>query len=295
MTLIINHTDKAWQSRVKRTNGALVYSTYICNHDVPIWRALCGDAPVVISTCPIFSEVSGAEYVVNGPELAVQYLHTFPKDNPVQYVRNIIAGMPWRAKRVVFITAYKSYAALLRANGIKAYWLPVRIDTGELRDISAQNGTEIQDSNRFLWFGNVYTAKRNNFAQVQSLLQREGFAVDVISEDKLNGRPISRREVLQLLPRYRYGAGVGQCAMEMMYMGLRVMITGDGFGGIITNAEEWAAQRAMNLNSRVCTYDNNPANCISYMRHGMDMYYPDFEADKQTGAVAIQQIIAENL
>lgn len=291
--IILDHTEPNFTAKQFRPNGAEKYSRDLVAHDVPIWKSLCGDADdVVISTCNRLNRVHelnftpGKEYA-----LAVQYLHTFPKENAVEYVQQIISEAPFSSRRMIFISAYTSYVSLLRAAGIEAYYLPMFINPQQV--LNAVKGMPQQDKSArgIIWFGNVYTAKKETFRRIKVALERAGFELHYISEGKYYhpfglpgiGDTVTQERAWQIISTFRYGIGVGRCALEMMSLGLRVMIAGDSFGGIVTNEAEYLAQQQVNFNSRVCTFDNNMYNCVMAMLHlPEDEYklirpYPDME------------------
>lgn len=274
--IAVNHKEAAFVALQKRINGAQTYSEYICEYDLPVWQNIYPKNDVLVSTCPRLSRVDihKDERLRRPYKLAIQYLHTYPHKDAVAYAQEIVENSKVRAQQIVFITAYRSYQAQLQAAGLKAFFLPVRVHTKPLMQYS---GVEKYPAIRVLWFGNIYRAKRATFKKMEQLLLANGYVLDVLSENKLNGEPIAQSDVFKTVARYRTGIGVGQCALQMMGMGLRVLIAGDSFGGIVTNEPEFYSQVCTNTNGRVCTFDSNILHCMNYLQQqpDEDVYTPD--------------------
>lgn len=289
--ILIDHTDKTWAAQQKRPNGAEKYSKDIVRVDVPLWEKLCGESNLVVSTCPRLHKVRYDDYDISGSleqYTCVQYLHTFPKADPVANVREIEDGNPFISIHNIYLSAYTSYVSLLRAHGYTAYHMPMYINPQEV--IAAQRKPhELPLSpNDVLWFGNVYSSKRGMYNTVKATLRMRGMRLHTISEGVYTNaageqKTVTQEEAWWLASHFRYGVGVGRCALEMMALGLRVLIAGDSIGGIVTNEAEYQAQQAVNFNTRVCTFDNDINNCISAMVHLPDdeykiiSPYPDVE------------------
>lgn len=107
-----------------------------------------------------------------------------------------------------------------------------------------------------MYFGNVTPAKRKHFDAMRRAFVKTGWKLDVITEP-------DQVKALRTLRRYSYGVGVGRCALEMMALDMRVMLSGAKFGGIITNHDEWAVQSSQNFNGRVITYDRSVLACVA--------------------------------
>lgn len=157
------------------------------------------------------------------PGATVQYLHerTHPE----------LSG-----ETRLFVTTYKDLADALGRRGL---WLPNLIDRDTL-----PRAAPTED---WAYFGNVIDLKRRAFSHIKAL------ASDVVS-----GEP-DQSAALARVARHRFGIGVGRCALEMMAMGMKVMIYGKDFGGLILTEDDFRRQSEANFNGNIIT----GATCIS--------------------------------
>lgn len=264
---VIDHTDNTWSALQRRPNGAEKYSRDIIQVDVPVWRELYRQSNgLLISTCPTFNKVEAVQYPGDwSTAFAVQYLHVFPHKDPAGYAHLVLNQSPFKTTKTVFISAYASYVNILRASGIDAYYMPMYINTDAA---PAHDGSAGEKD--IIWFGNVYTTKRGNFQKAKEVAAEMGLRLHYISEGVYHRpdggqMPVTQEQAWQQVARFKYGIGVGRCALEMMAIGLRVLILGDNVGGIVTTRAEYDAQQRVNFNGRVCTYDNNIGNCLTAM------------------------------
>lgn len=256
MLTVIDHTEPDWRAayvKKGRENGAATYSRQIVEHHLPVWERLVPDG-TVISTCPVLSSVE-----VEGP-LAVQYLHTYSYVEPLRQAELVVKNLDGRVDRVVFVTAYRSLHAQLVLAGFEALFVPMTVDPGPVRAARSTEAPLV--GRRVLYFGNVTRPKTRLLNELKRTLEPRGWYVDVCSEGWLDGYRLSQRQAWEAASRYRYGIGVGRCALEMMALGLKVMVAGAEFGGLITTPDEWAVQQATNLNGRVTTFDRNIGACV---------------------------------
>lgn len=130
----------------------------------------------------------------------------------------------------LFVTTYKDLADTLGPRGL---WLPNTIDADDLPTASPSKG--------WVYFGNVIGEKRRGFEQLAHL------NFDVVSGQQ------NQAASLKLVAQYRYGIGVGRCALEMMAMGLKVLIFGKSFGGLILSPADFDRQREANFNGNIIT------------------------------------------
>lgn len=269
MLTLIDHTEPGWADRYNRShtrygreNGAATYSRDIVRWHIPEWERLL-PAGSVVSTCPLLTGLD-----VEGP-VAVQYLHTFVRDNPLGPIRDIAAHLAGRCDRVVFVTAYRALHALVRKAGMESVFVPMTVDVDTVR--SAAVGVERFDpgEKRAVYFGNVTGSRKPEFERARMAFTRAGWSLDVISGGWFEGRAIRQREAWAAAARYRYGVAVGRCALELHALGLRVMYSGAGFGGIAVDEQDWAVQEGTNWAGGTTTFDRDPGLCIGAFQRAM--------------------------
>lgn len=171
---------------------------------------------------------------------------------------------------MIFISAYQSYVYRINqwaregSRPIQAVYIPMSIDTSRLARIRQSNRKIPKHKNRIIWFGNLNSDKSLLYQQIREDTRSSGYQMDVINRGKLNGK--TRIEQLQAwdhISDYRYGIGVGRCALEMYTLGLKVLISGANFGGIITSDTDYHVQQSTNFNGRVITYDRDIRSCLA--------------------------------
>jgi hypothetical protein len=252
---VIDHTEHRWQYRYKlhgRENGASTYSKEIVEYHVPLWSQYTRGLDVVLSSCPrmINMDVSG--------DLAVQYFHEYTYKNPLENAELVQRALSNRFERIIYVVSYKSLAAQMSANGYESWFVPMAIDTER---IQVPQRLPSKGDRVAAYFGNLVDRKAVIFRSLNKTFKEHGWTLDHITG------PQSKS--WQDLTQYQYGVGVGRCAQEMMHLGLKVMIAGSEFGGIITNEAEWLAQRDTNFNGRVITFDRDPVACINSWEHSI--------------------------
>lgn len=150
-------------------------------------------------------------------------------DATVQYVHER-THIDLSSRTKLFVTTYRDLADVLGSRGL---WLPNTIDADAL--------PAAQPKRDWVYYGNIVGHKRTAFDRLY------GIGFDVVAG-------ISDQQVaLQRVAQYRYGIGVGRCALEMMAMGLKVLLFGKDFGGIILSEDDFRRQQAANFNGNVMT------------------------------------------
>lgn len=257
MLTVVDHTEPNWAARYTakgRENGAATYSRDIVRWHVPAWEQLLPSGSVV-STCPL---LTAGEFA--GP-VAVQYLHTYPYTDPLGQARAVLGHLGPRFERVVFVTAYRALQAQLVLAGLESVFVPMTVDSSAVRAAVGDPGTR-RGERQAIYFGNVTHPKQALHQQLRRVFASRGWRLDLLSGGMFCGRQVTQAEAWQIASGYRYGVGVGRCALEMMALGLKVMVAGAEFGGLITTADEWAVQWATNLNGRVTTFDRDIGACV---------------------------------
>lgn len=254
---LIDHTDKTWQSKVRRINGAFTYSQDLVKHQIPFWQKTLGENDI-ISTCPKFSDVD-----INGQfNLAVQYLHSYPYHQAVDRTKFIIRNLPFNAKKTIFLSAYKAFAHELQLYGLNAQFCPMGIDAQEIQKYLHPK----IHKDRIIYFGNVIQNKVNLFNKLRTVCNNQGLIFDYISNGRFNTtKEMTREEILKTISTYKYGIGVGRCAQELMALGVKTLIVGHKFGGLITNKEDYQTQLDTNMNGRITTFNRDVRHCLKHI------------------------------
>lgn len=240
---LIDHTEPNWLLRYqsnKRENGAATYSRELVKYQVPIWRDNFSGS-LLISTCGLL------HYQDNLPksvDLVVQYLHTIKYDDYTKEAVKVIENLRTKYKRIVFVTAYQQVCDGLNAKGIDAIFIPMTIDTASLpRSIA-------DDDKRVIYFGNVTHVKNNMFRTLRQTFRKRGWQFDHLSDSTFNGEYLETQEqVWSVVSQYRYGVGVGRCALEMFGMNMKVLVAGiHNTGGLILDDDDYEVQQRTNFN-----------------------------------------------
>lgn len=271
---IVDHTSPRWAARKKNENGAATYSADIVASQAGNWSNAFSNSPlrVVISTCPLFTDISPIEYPFAQVDLVIQYLHTYPFKESIGYVNRVYNAFNRKAPgfRMVFISAYQSYVQRINkwaregSRPIQAVYIPMSIDTTRLAQIRKTNQKIPKHKNKIIWFGNLYRDKSTLYQQIKSTVRQMGYHLDVISRGRLNGKtPLDQMHAWDHISDYRFGIGVGRCALEMYTLGLRVLISGSNFGGIVYSEIDHQVQKSTNFNGRVITYDRDITSCMA--------------------------------
>lgn len=268
--ITIDHTNESWQQRYLkhgRENGAATYSREIVKHQLPIWDKVAPDSTVV-STVKLLDHTSD---IPDSATVVVQYLHRYPYGDYEKDVRKVAKAAAGR--RTIFVVAYKQFADILRHKGYEAIYIPMTVDAKEIRLLASEGKT--RGSSKFIYFGNLLHGKQHVYPSIKRDLEQKGFTVDTIADNRFNGgQVLSQKEAWATIAEYKYGIGVGRCALEMYALGLRVLIIGGQFGGIVKDRADFEAQLHTNFNGRVITYDRELNACL-YGLHGSATYTSD--------------------
>lgn len=263
MLFVFDHNERSWARRKKKENGAGTYSKDLVNHQVPKFKGWSDRSVFVLSTCQKFNKIRRIR-MPRKVDWFIQYLHTYPYISPLSYINRI---RMYCRNKVVFITAYKSFHTLMIKKGIKSVWAAMSIDVKKVQ----QHAGEKKHNNRIIYFGNIYRDKLEQFEELKVLAAKHGYELDWICDGMFCGeRMVSQEEAWKLISEYRYGIGVGRCAMEMMALGVKVMICGNQFGGLIMDMNDWHVQDGTNFNGRCITFDRDIDICFECLSEAMD-------------------------
>ena len=251
---LIDHTNPIWASKMRRINGAYTYSQDLVKYQVPHWEKVLGENDL-ISTCPKIYERD----VIDNCGTIIQYLHSYPYERPVEKIQAVVDELSLKCNRIVFVSGYKEYVRRLTYNGINAVYAPMSIDVKAVQEFEQPK----IHSNRIIYFGNVVREKVSLFNKLHQSCKEAGLEFDYISTGRMNAKiEMTREEVLQTISTYKYGIGVGRCAQEMMALGVKVIIAGQRFGGLIVTEEDYERQLATNMNGRVHTHSLSLRKCL---------------------------------
>lgn len=250
---VIHHEDPWWAERRAKTrveNGANTYSRDILTHHVHRWARLAEHMRVTVSTAPPL-----VAHKVDA-DLVVQYLHTYNYADPMSVPRRVTEALSSQgAPEIVFVSAYRPLVNQLNTAGYTAVYVPMRVDGDWIRHRAGTIPDKRFGEGRAVYFGNITPAKRRHHDAFVRSFRQAGWKLDLIGST-------DQGDALNRVKNYTYGVGVGRCALEMMTLGMRVMVSGAKFGGIITNASEWDVQSGVNFNGRVITYDRTVRACV---------------------------------
>lgn len=269
MLQVIDHNEPIWGTRYNngnRENGAATYSRDIVAYQIPVLEKVLDhrDIKVLVSTCPMLHQIDQS-LLPKSADMAIQYIHTYPYDKLLKYVKEVIATSKKFTYRMIFITAYKQLHKQIVAAGGNSIFVPMSIDTRKVREsIEGVQKRNFGKEKHAIYFGNVTTLKGSTFEKTRDAFKLAGWKLDYISDSKFNGQGerLTQDEAWRRIAQYEYGVGVGRCALEMMSMGLKVMISGAEFGGLMTDESEFEAQLNSNLNGRIITFNRDILTCV---------------------------------
>lgn len=249
--VVVDHTEDRWSKRYRssnRENGASTYSREIVQHHIPLWQAALSEYSAVISTCPrlLNTELMG--------DIAVQYLHTYPYGNALHNIQVIDRDLRMRFGRRIYITAYRSLHVQALAAGFETWHIPMAVDESLICPVPSVPQQHYGERSA-AYFGNLLGTKTDPFIKLRREFHENGWGLI-----RVEGKQM---DAWHELTKFDYGVGVGRCALEMMSLGLKVMISGSQFGGIMTNEQEFNVQRDTNFNGRVTTFDREVKSCLA--------------------------------
>lgn len=248
MITLINHDDPRWRSVYLahgRENGAATYSRELCQFQVPVWEDELPGLDLTISTCPLMhGEPGRRKRPLPGGDLAVQYIHEWRFRQPQRAAVAIASALQGSYSRVAFVVAYKGLQALLAAEGLTALYVPMSIDVQRVQQYRLpDNAPRYED--RLAYFGNVTRQKAQHYHELERTVPSSRLVFQKIG--------LRQPQAWAELAKYRYGAGVGRSAMEMAALGLRVLISGRAWGGLVMDHSDYLRQQSTNFNGRLWT------------------------------------------
>jgi hypothetical protein len=275
---LIDHTYGPWVSRKRQENGAATYSRDIMELVMPeLYEFLITrfyPVKALISTAPPLADIRREDLPAShhSPDIVLQWLHAYPYDRPYLPVQRLLTKFP--DSKIVVVTAYEAYKLRLDTWAdscglarLHVVYVPMFINTHWVNTLRCRQGSSPEK--RILYFGNLYKAKSKEFRRVIAEIRSAGWTVDILSKGKLNnnGPTLTQEESWRLMQSYSYGIGVGRCALEMYTLGLRVLISGEHWGGLCLDQSDWATQVRTNFNGRVITGTRDLTEALELLPH----------------------------
>lgn len=244
-----------------RTNGGYTYSQDIVKFQIPLIIDILKKQDkyqnIVISTVTMIDPC----ILTKTTDLVICYLH----ESIERELSGCLKIRKFYDKKIIFICSRKDVYNKLRAVGFKCIFIPMSIDTKQLKDYVIPKNEKYQDK-RVIYFGNKYLGKDTLFAETKAAFIRNGWTFDEISSNIFNnnGVKLSRDEIFNILTKYKYGIAGGRCALEMNYLGIKTLISMETNQGIWTTDEEFKKHIDDNFaGNNLCTYSKDLDECIN--------------------------------
>jgi hypothetical protein len=249
MITLINHEDPIWRAAYLqhgRENGAATYSREICQFQIPVWEEEFPGLDLTISTCPLLHGEPGTarDRGLPGGELAVQYLHEWRFRQPQRAAVALNSSLRRFYSRVAFVVAYKGLQRILEAEGLTALYVPMSIDVQSVAQYRLENNAK-RYSKSLAYFGNITRQKAQHYHELERTAPSAGWVFQKVG--------LRQPQAWEELARYQYGVGVGRCALEMAALGLKVLISGRSYGGLVMDHGDYLRQQSTNFNGRIVT------------------------------------------
>lgn len=242
-----------------KANGATTYSQNITKYYWPIFEQVFQNYKKDVAVITVTRE----SHPLRFPEkLIFCFRHEcrFRQQPTIENCRAFAQAN--KHAKVIFVVWEEDCAMELHKNGLNAIFLPMAIDVKEIRSHLTPS---TQFKNRVIYFGNVRNAKQQAFFHLKSCIQRHGWYLDRISDNRFNGgTKLSRDDVLKILQRYKYGVGVGICAHEMAALGLKTYIYAYGRLGHLPMSQK-EGQRLLYRN--LCSPESATVNPVKALQN----------------------------
>lgn len=216
------HQDIEW----KRVGGAVTYSKDFEESVLPF------------ISLPYGYSISSFPFIAN--ENHIQVLHEYN-----ERTLNMALSNP----KACYITHYLPMQHELESRGVFARFIPMGVNV---------EGKTTKEKD-WIYLGNLRGKAHSGKSELVKELSKY-IKFDIISDGLYKGRPIDNPH--KIVSQYKYGIGVGRSALEMWALGLKVLVCGQRFGGLVMNESDFKAQQAINCNGRVTTYCDEIEPCI---------------------------------
>lgn len=226
MLRVIDHTNHpTWtpiNKRLNRENGARTYSRDILKFYVPIFEEVFSGAEKVLL---ITVQNWNATEVWKGYDKIFVFVHERGGTEEIRIQkRQALKKFSELNKQseVYFIVWCPQHEGELLKEGLNAIYLPMAIDS----DVYTPYQRIKKGKNKkLIYFGNIIQGKVTPFGQLKKVVEKKGWRIDYISQDRLNsfGMKMKPDKIRWTLAQYKYGVGVGRSAQEMSAMGIKVV------------------------------------------------------------------------
>lgn len=263
---VIDHTFAPWVARKRQENGASTYSADICLAIIPKIKEHLGKnytgKNILISTAPPLVDIDPNDIHMERPDLVIQFLHTYPYQSQFINIHDLLDR--FSNSRIILVTAYEAYFYRLKrwiqiigkSGSVTVHFQPMFIlPQKAIKALSKPVCKFLHEEKRIIYFGNLYKGKATEYHRIKQGLAKAGWQLDVISRSQFNssGKILNRDEIWQIISRYQYGIGVGRCALEMYALSLKILISGEHWGGLCMMPDDYKTQTRSNFNGRVIT------------------------------------------
>lgn len=299
---VIDHNYAPWLAKKRQENGAATYSRDIADLIIPELdihlTAMHPDRNVLVSTAPLLDQVDQDDIQLESVDLVIQFLHTYPYKDWVRPIQKLEESFP--GVRMLLITAYQNYHYRIREYAqenhrlLRSWFLPMSIKESDvIKGFRELNRLErFKSENKIIYFGNLYKAKAPEFHRLRKGLEAAGWQLDVISKSQFNrtGPKLSQVKIWEILSKYQYGIGVGRCALEMYELGMKVLISGQEWGGVCVTQEDYTLQSETNFNGRIVTGSRDLEEALfllkgSYSPHANSAFMGEIHSKEVKAAV----------
>lgn len=252
MLKVIDHTNHpSWTPinlRLGRENGARTYSRDIVKFYAPVFkRVFSGKERVLLITVQNWNSCE----VWKGYSKIFVFVHERGSSEEVRKQKREalkkFAEVNSPAE-VYFIVWCPQHEGELIRDGLNAIYLPMAIDM----DVFVKYQKVPKNKNKtFIYYGNIIQQKVEPFKRFKETALLNGWKVDFISKDRLNGKgfKLSPEQIRRIIAQYKYGVAVGRSAQELSAMGVKVVCYALGDVMLARNDEEADKLMAQNNTS----------------------------------------------
>lgn len=246
--IVFDHkTELYWAKRYQqlhaisgKTNGAYTYSQEIVKYQVPVLEKLLKDKHAFV-----FTVGHSFDYKLTGHPIVINYLHeAFPKEKD-----RIVRSITRNNTPHIWITGRYKDSLIIKQYYGKCIFLPMSIDADYVRSFATDKP---KFTDRIIFFGNTYYNKGATIPFLHKFFKTQHIKFDTIINNVYTAEghpplPVTREAILSILSHYNYGIGSGKCFLEMNALGLKTLISGEKFCGLITNEREFDIQTKTNF------------------------------------------------
>ena len=226
MLKVIDHTNHpSWTPinvRLGRENGAKTYSMDIVKFYAPVFkRVFAGRGKVLLITVQNWNSCEKWK----GYDKIFVFVHERGGTEEVRVKKREalkkFAEVNSQSE-VWFIVWCPQHEKELKDEGLNCFYLPMAIDVDKFLPYKSINKNL---GKKFIYYGNLLNDKVPAFMKLKVMVESNGWKLDYISMDRLNGYGfrLSPDKIRRRLARYKYGFAVGRSAQELSVMGVKVV------------------------------------------------------------------------